>query len=392
MNWAVFILFAAVGAAALCLLICRVRPDEVLQRAGVKLGWRRRGSACIRIVPDQHRTIQEALNEALTGDRIIVRPGVYRGTIDFAGKDVLLSSEDPQDPEVVRATVLTSAGAGTVVFFASGESELARLEGFTITGGGGVLVRRWSVLGASAWAGGGIFIGQDSSPTIRHNLIEGNRADLGGGIYVSSSSLSLIEHNLVRSNRAVLGGGMRAAGDFLRQSEDAGRWRTRDGREILLVRSCQIISNSAHIGGGMSVSRGAVAEIRGCFFAQNTARWDGGGVAIWDSAAPKISSSWFLENTCGSDYGFGGGVSIINNCRPRLEDNRFRANRAYGACESGGGAVAVNRSQPVLVRNSAWGNSASVGAEVYAWAGSNVTLEENEIDSHGIVCRAPEQH
>ncbi len=389
MMWlAVSMLVMAVFAAVL--LLWRMESARTLfRRARKRLGKRafpRMRDRPYRIVPDQYPTIGEAFAVAVSGDHILVRPGIYRETVDFGGKDVTVSSEDPRDPEVVRSTIIASVRAGPVVLFASEESELACLEGFTVTGGSGVLVRRWSVLGPGARAGGGIFIGPNCSPILRHNVIEGNCADLGGGVYVSSSSLTLLEHNLIRRNRAVLGGGVRVAGDFLRTSEDSGRWRTRDGREVLSICASSFVKNHAHMGGGMSISRGAVAHVHNCYFAGNTAEWDGGGIAVWDSASPLVARSWFVENSCGSDYGFGGGVSIINNCRPRLEHNLFRANSAHGLYDSGGGAIAVNRSQAHLSGNTAGENSAARGRELYAWGGSDVRLIDNEIPPSGILC------
>lgn len=72
-------------------------------------------------------TIQEAVFYAWHGDSVLVYPGLYEEDIAFGGRDVTLTSLDPEDPNVVRSTVIN----GTV-YFDLGESELARLEGFTI--------------------------------------------------------------------------------------------------------------------------------------------------------------------------------------------------------------------------------------------------------------------
>jgi hypothetical protein len=74
--------------------------------------------------------ISQAVQDANEGDSIIVAPGTYRETVDFLGKSLIVQSEDPNDPNVVAATII----AGQGVVFANGETGNSRLAGFTITG------------------------------------------------------------------------------------------------------------------------------------------------------------------------------------------------------------------------------------------------------------------
>ena len=75
--------------------------------------------------------IRHALNEALTGDEIVVGEGTYFEHIDFRGKNLTLRSSDPGDPAVVAATVIH--GNGQAVAFTSGEDDQCVLSGLTIT-------------------------------------------------------------------------------------------------------------------------------------------------------------------------------------------------------------------------------------------------------------------
>ncbi|MHC5082632.1 MAG: hypothetical protein ACYTET_01655 [Planctomycetota bacterium] len=74
-------------------------------------------------------TIQDAINYAWHGDTVIVTPGLYEPESDilFGGRAITLTSTDPDDPNIVAATIIN----GTVSF-EFGEAEDSVLEGFTI--------------------------------------------------------------------------------------------------------------------------------------------------------------------------------------------------------------------------------------------------------------------
>ncbi len=76
-------------------------------------------------------TIQEAVYAAWHGDTVLVLPGVYEEDVFYGGREITLTSADPEDPNVVASTVIN----GTI-YFGLAETENARLEGFTILGGG----------------------------------------------------------------------------------------------------------------------------------------------------------------------------------------------------------------------------------------------------------------
>lgn len=104
-------------------------------------------------------SIQDAINDAGTGHEIVISPGIYRHfeNIDFQGKNVMLRSIDPNDPDVVSATIITGRGQGAAVTFSSGENANSVLAGLTITG--------------AEW---GLYC-VDTSPTVTQCVITGNR-------------------------------------------------------------------------------------------------------------------------------------------------------------------------------------------------------------------------
>lgn len=76
--------------------------------------------------------IRHAVQDANGGDEIVVAPGLYRETVDFAGKNLTLRSQDPGDPTVVAETVIE--GGTQAVAFTNGEEPNCVLAGLTLTG------------------------------------------------------------------------------------------------------------------------------------------------------------------------------------------------------------------------------------------------------------------
>ncbi|MCA9319504.1 MAG: hypothetical protein KDB53_02155, partial [Planctomycetes bacterium] len=141
-----------------------------------------------------YTTIQAAIVASQPGDTVLVAPGTYSERIDFGGRDIRVRSSG--GPAV---TIIAAGRSGTVVELLSGESSLAVLEGFTITGGRGTQ----DVNGSFPFSGGGIAI--DSSATIRNCRITNNETPEigtsgdGGGIFCFGGSPTIIncqiDHN-----------------------------------------------------------------------------------------------------------------------------------------------------------------------------------------------------
>jgi len=195
-------------------------------------------------VPGDQATLQAAIDAASAGDFILVAPGTYRENIDFRGKAVKVASSG--GPAV---TIIDGNQAGSVVTFDSGETRASELGGFTIRngsssyGGGGIYIGNASptiaqnrIIENRAYNGGGIYI-WSGSPLISKNVISRNPA--GGGIYIlGASSAQIIENeisenfsgdaggvylfaagtptikdNLIKGNRGYLAGGIATVND-----------------------------------------------------------------------------------------------------------------------------------------------------------------------------------
>ncbi|MHC4646257.1 MAG: PKD domain-containing protein [Planctomycetota bacterium] len=82
-------------------------------------------------------SIQEAIDDALPGNEIVLSPGVwqYMESINFNGKKLIVRSTDPNDPDIIAATVIRGDKRRPVVTFCGGEDQSCLLTGFTITDG-----------------------------------------------------------------------------------------------------------------------------------------------------------------------------------------------------------------------------------------------------------------
>jgi hypothetical protein len=150
-------------------------------------------------------SIQEAIDTAQDGHRIIVRKGTYYETIDFLGKSLHVTGFDPNvETQTDQLCPIIDAGyQGTAVTFSSGEDPNTRLSGFTITRGLG------------QYAGGILCLG--SHPRISNCLIVGNRAaSLGGGAVYAHHSRASFEHCTMSGNH----GGQAGAGFYSDESEN----------------------------------------------------------------------------------------------------------------------------------------------------------------------------
>jgi len=173
-----------------------------------------------RLVPSSYATIQEAINASRNGDVIIVEPGTYPENINFLGKNILVTSTDPDNPDIVATTIIDGHNQGSVVVFENGESPEAVLTGLTLTGGSGT---KDESLGASddyIFWGAGIYC-KNASPTITNNVITGNAGPVqmegdnpetwqlgyGGGVACFESS-AIISRNIIKDNSAFAGAGI----------------------------------------------------------------------------------------------------------------------------------------------------------------------------------------
>ncbi len=274
-------------------------------------------TAAVRHVPNEYPSIQRAINDCNDGDTVIVSPGIYYETINFSGKNIVLTSTDPNDPKVVGYTIINADADGTVVTFENRETRRAVLTGFTITGGFGTLTE-WSGEYDKYFEGAGIYC-RNASPTITKNVITNNHGPFsdqqvgdryvytysdGGGIYCTGGAR--IAHNVIYNNSAFAGGGIYAG----------------------------------------------ASDVADNIIYKNSAYW-GGGVYIYSGS---LVNNTIVNNDCSKDpqYGRGGNVYAYIS----YSDNLVVANNNICGATSGGGLYYSMKPRSDAIRfNNLWNNA-----------------------------------
>ena len=229
--------------------------------------------------------IQEAINAAWNGDIIIVRPGTYTGAgnrdIDFLGKAITVKSE--------------SGATNCIIDCQAGESDLHRGFIFQNDEGQDSVVSGLTITNGYAEYGGAIYCVGSSGPTIRHCTIVGNTAYEGGGICIRGASFNpVIEHCVIVGNCAT-----------------ARPYSGGTGGGILLS-GCP----GGRLGSGCHLCF-SYPRISNCTIAYNLADGSGGGVCSIFGCAVTINNSIVWGNTANRDNNIG--ICLVYDaCNPRF--------------------------------------------------------------------------
>ena len=319
----------------------RSKMKRFLLIAAFSLCWTQVSAQTLYVPSGEYGSIQSAIEDANDGDTIVVSAGTYQENINFLGKAITLRSIDPNDPNIVAATIIdgsnpTDPNIGSVVTFNNGEDTNSVLSGFTIQNGSGqtdptVTWRIWT--GNNGDGGGALCTG--ASPTITKNVFRNCRAKYGGGgIFCHNNASPVITHNTFLNNYAGWYGGA----VFAR-----------------LYCSPTISDNT---------------------FKENQCDYLGGAVYFADHSHPKITNNWFEKNDCRLLYA--GAIYYFVSCSPVIACNFFIANTA----QSVGSAMNMNAgSSGVVINNYFKDNStrASNGAAIRVSSGGYDLIANNII-------------
>lgn len=279
--------------------------------------WTQVSAQTLYVPSGEYSSIQSAINDANNGDTIIVSAGIYLENISFLGKAVTVRSADPNDPNVVAATIIDGSNPvdpniGSVVTFNHNEGPNSVLAGFTIQNGSGqtdptVTWRIWT--GNNGDGGGALCSG--ASPTITKNVFKNCTAQYGGGgIFCHKNASPVITHNTFLNNYAVWYGG----GVFAR------------------LYCSPTISNNT--------------------FIQNQCKYLGGAVYLADHCYSKVTNNWFEEND--SEVLYAGAIYYFVSAAPVIACNFFIANTA----QTTGSAMNMNaNSSGIVINNYFEGNA-----------------------------------
>ncbi len=350
-------------------------------------------------VPAEYASIQAAIDASSDGDVIIVEPGRYLESIDFGGKNIILRSTNPDDKETVSTTIIDGDGSSSVVTFRSGETEAAKLLGFTITGGKG---SRYTLnIGSddepdlvTAYFGGGVNILHYSFPVVENNIISDNSAVFGGGVNIYSAYPTMTGNTIV-DNSASYGGGVLVCktedSPLIKKNQILGNHAEYFGGGLQFgpyaraeVTENDIYENKAEYGGGVIVTKHSEGLIHNNQIIGNAAE-NGGGIAVIDHSSPVVSANLIRDNTAKMG---GGGISVTLYSKPLIENNNIEENEAEyegsGIFITTGAEPIVNNNRIILNR-SLWGGGISVLHEASPQISRNFIYRNSAEAGGGII-------
>jgi len=335
------------------------------------LSWTQVRADTLYVSVGEYSSIQSAIDDANDGDVIIADPNTYYENINFLGKAITVRSTDPNDPNVVAATIIDGnqpddPNKASVVTFNNGEDTNSVLSGFTITGGtGSWLLVSWEFKGLR-WnrCGGGLVCYNMSAPTISKNVFTGNTAGQGGGIYIYGDPVNpddpsnpalhispVITDNTFTNNSAITEHGFNPP-DNNYPANDHG-----DGGAIVAFQGCD-------------------ATITGNLIENNHADFYGGGIHLRQWSNGLIEDNDIISN----DSTLGAGIHVTFTSEPNIVDNLIQANITGNPYDLGGGGIYVYYySNPLIERNTITQNESTNGAGIAVFWSSNPTIRNNLI-------------
>ncbi|MBN1795948.1 MAG: right-handed parallel beta-helix repeat-containing protein [Sedimentisphaerales bacterium] len=313
-------------------------------------------AAELYVRPGDYNNIQSAINDANNGSTIIVDPCTYYENINFLGKAITLTSTNPNEPNIVAATIIdgslpADSNYGSVVTFNSGEGNDSVLTGFTITGGTGSWLQIYWEFKGYLWnrCGGGVLCYNSSSPTVTKNVFTGNIAGQGGGIYFYDHSNPLVSSNTFINNHAVKDHGFEDP-----DPEDVNIYDHGDGGAIVGFQYCD-------------------ATITNNLIENNSADYYGGGIHLRQWSDGLVEDNQVIDNNAK----LGGGIHITYTSAPTVRENLIKDN--YATSLGGGGIYIYYLSYPIVERNLIIQNESTNGAGIGTYWESEPIIRNNII-------------
>lgn len=269
-------------------------------------------------VPTDYATIQAAIDDAQSGDTVLVDDGTYNEAIDLLGKAITLESVNGAATTIIDGTgidtslvrCVTNEGADTIIRGIKLYKGFAGSDDFD----------------PAIIAGGGMFI-NGASPTLEDMVFERCESGFGGGLYAFQSDSTVTDSLFLQCTATANGGGAQV---FFNAASGSG----------VTFENCTFTENySVTYGGGAYAIQGNHV-FSNCIFTDNgrawfkpfTARTDYGGGLGWFAGANSTLSilDCTIENNTGKILGGGlwvrpgydtveiAGTTICDNTLPNV--------------------------------------------------------------------------
>ena len=326
-------------------------------------------------VPVHYPTIQEAINAAVYGDKIIVICGTYFENIKLKNGVSVIAYDK-------RKTIIDGNQNGSVVVSNNCDPNTI-LNGFTIMDGladlgGGMynysssptLIDCTFTMNLAVEKGAGMANMNGSSPKIKNCVFSGNYikkigASGGGIVNMERSNPEIIDTIFEDNSVTAYGGGIY------------------NYKSSPIINNCIFKNNSSGLGGGIRNYYESCPLITNCLFSNNSAASGGGGLENNTRCDPIIFNCAFLDNF--ASHG-GGGIGNQTGSKPIVINSIFSKNKT----SLRGGAIYSNfNSSPILLNCTISNNEAGLdGGGIYNWTESspiitNCILWKNTASSLG---------
>lgn len=261
-------------------------------------------------------SIQTAINNASSGDTILVADGICSENINYSGKNITIKSLNGAAATTIQGT----GGNSPVVTFANGENSNAVLDGFTIDN-----------QNSGGTNGRGISISNNSSPTIMNSVIAGNSINSGydgAGIYIVTGGGATIQNTKIgisgNANTARYGSGIYASTtgtisisgskiDYNTGLFGPGIYLTNVNTTTTITGTSVNNNQSSQSAGGIYAYNSAVT-LTNCTLNNNSVSnigsYDGGGIYLNGASAGALISGTTIKGNSGRN---GAGIYVLGS-------------------------------------------------------------------------------
>jgi hypothetical protein len=289
-----------------------------------------------------------AITAARERDTVIVAPGRYihdqNTNISFYGYTITVRSVDPNNPDIVAATIIDCENTYLSGFSFSNNAD-STISGFTIINGyhgiicdqsspkitnciisgnnatifngGGIrcinnsspTIINCTIIGNSATKtenlggnGGGIACEDNSNPQIINCVISKNTSHMGGGIFSNHSHPTIKNCTISENNGVSQGGGVFTGIDGVGEDtpiitnciinkNHAGEGGGVYGRYGRGITNCTVMNNAANYGGGIFCRTMSNFVVSNCILRKNSPNQIGAEESEWASGTPVICTN-----------------------------------------------------------------------------------------------------